>query len=504
MKLKTDFNRIAKATGWSSFLTLCLALGSACGDNDTPEVEPDAAPEPPMPDAGVDAMPPAEVAYEFESRFASGQSSVEYSGQVLRQVLIAELTSYIGKLTDEVETKPPADGAVATALEFYLAFDSSTGGDVMLSISTTPPLLQKTFNDVSMDRQLLDKLAGNDASTDHEPWNTPGSFVGWSEGGEDADTPTELVRYWFGLLDDLAFQRGQGTVPEGPDGEPIDKVYVTAAGQDLQQLIQKFLTVGVTFSQGADDYLDDDIDGKGILSPNTRNGEAPYTTLEHAWDEGFGYFGAARDYDLYSDEELSGAGGRDGYQSYHDSTGDGSIDLTREYNFAISVNCAKRDLDSAEPTNFTKDAFDAFVAGRAIIAEAGETLTEDQRTALTMQSDIAVSAWEKCIAATVAHYINETLADMNAFGTEEYSFEDHAKHWSELKGFSLGLQFNPESPMLEGTRFADFHARIGDAPVLPNDEGGQDAIDAYKAALLEARDIVQEAYDFSQANVEAW
>ena len=36
---------------------------------------------------------------------------------------------------------------------------------------------------------LRDKLAGNDASTDHKVWNTPGNFLGWSEGGDATDRP---------------------------------------------------------------------------------------------------------------------------------------------------------------------------------------------------------------------------------------------------------------------------------------------------------------------------
>ena len=30
------------------------------------------------------------------------------------------------------------------------------------------------------------------------------------------------------------------------------------------------------------------------------------TAMEHAWDEAFGYFGAARDYSRYTDEQLAG------------------------------------------------------------------------------------------------------------------------------------------------------------------------------------------------------
>lgn len=484
-----------------------LALtASACGD-DGGSSSPDAglAPDASAVDAApIDAMPGAQARYEFESRFVAGQSALSYDGQVMRQVLISELTSYIGRLTESIGTTPPEEGDVLDELLFYYDFDSSTSGQASLTLQTDPPLAQATFDEVSTNKQLRDKTAGNDASTDHKEWNVAGNFQGWSEGGEDADTPTKLIEYWFGLLDDLAFERGQGNAPQDPDGVNIGKVYITERGQDLQQLIQKFLTVSVAFSQGADDYLDDDVDGKGLLSSNAQSGDSPYSVLGHAWDEAFGYFGAARDYDAYTDDELSGAGGRDEYQSYHDSDGDQKIDLLREYNFGIAVNCAKRDRGSVEATDFTQDAFDAFVTGRQLILDAGDELDADELEQLKAQRDIAVDTWEKCIAATVAHYINETLADMDKFGTEEYSFESHAKHWSELKGFSLGLQFNPRSPMLEDTRFVDFHGYIGDAPVLPNDAGGDAAIDQYKADLQAARDIIQEAYGFSEANVQGW
>jgi hypothetical protein len=503
MKLDITFKSLKSLRGWSLLAAAGLVALGGCGDDgdsSSPDAaSPDAAE--PAPDAAdVDASPAPELRYEFESEFVTGQSSVNYGGQIHRQVLIAELTSYIGKLTDAVDTTPPTDGQTLASLLFYYDFNSSTGGEVALTIETDPPLLQAIYNDLGMNRLLRDKTAGNDTSTDHKVWNTPGNFLGWSEGGEASNTPTKLLEYWFGMLDDLAFQRGQGTVPTDPANQPIGKVYITEKGQDLQQLIQKFLLVSITFSQGTDDYLDDDVAGKGILSPNTQDGTSPYSVLEHAWDEAFGYFGAARDYDQYTDDALAG---EEGYTSYRDTSGDGKIDLAREYNFGISTNCAKRDRESAEPTDFTKEAFDALVAGRKLIHDADGELTPDQLADLKVQRDIVASTWEKCIAATVVHYINDTLADMEKF-SDGYIFEDHAKHWSELKGFSLGLQFNPKSPMNEGTRFADFHGLIGDAPVLPDDAGGQTAIDQYKADLTAARAIIQAAYGFSQANVDAW
>ena len=151
---------------------------------------------------------------------------------------------------------------------------------------------------------------------------------------------------------------------------------------------------------------------------------------------------------------------------------------------------------------YTADAFDAFVAGRALLASSDGALTAAQQSELEGYRDAAVQAWELAIAATVIHYINDVLADMAAFGTDEYAFVDHAKHWSELKGFALGLQFNPRSPIHEGTRFADLHGFIGDRPVLENADAGD--ISAYQTALGSARDLLRDAYGFSTANVEGW
>lgn len=480
-------------------LLLAAVLATACGDDD-PASGPDAGvpaddAAPATPDASPGGVPST---YGWDSRFVQGESAVSYSGQSFRQTLITELTGYLGGLTAAVDTTPPADGDVEAALLFYFDFDATTGGEVPLTITTDPPLAQSTYNDISSGgANLRSKLAGNDASTDHKEWNTPGNFLGWSEGGESTDTPTELVLYWFGLIDDAAYQRGLGSVPLDPDGDPIAKVFLTAQGQDLQQLLQKFLTMAVTFSQGTDDYLDDATDGKGLLTSNLQDGDSPYSSLEHQWDEGFGYFGAARDYNDYTDAEIASP-------SYADSNSDNAIDLKSEYNFAGSTNCAKRDAgsDASAPTDFTRTAFDAFLAGRHLIWSTDGELSATQLDELRGHRDTIVDTWEKCFAATAVHYINDVLADMDEFGTDGYSFADHAKHWSELKGFSLGLQFNPRSPMLEGTRFADFHALIGDAPVLPTATAND--IADYRADLLAARDLLKTAYGFADANVEGW
>ena len=82
-----------------------------------------------------------------------------------------------------------------------------------------------------------------------------------------------------------------------------------------------------------------------IVSINEIEEGDTYTTLEHQWDEAYGYWGGARDYSAYTDAEIAGAGGRPNFENgYHDTNEDGLIDLLSELNFSASVNAAKRDL----------------------------------------------------------------------------------------------------------------------------------------------------------------
>ena len=87
----------------------------------------------------------------------------------------------------------------------------------------------------------------------------------------------------------------------------------------------------IAFSQGSDDYLDDDVQGKGLLASHIPTEDKAYSGVEHAWDEGFGYFGGAQDYGTWTDEEIAG-------NAFLDRNGDGEIDLKTEVNWAHSRN----------------------------------------------------------------------------------------------------------------------------------------------------------------------
>ena len=163
--------------------------------------------------------------------------------------------------------------------------------------------------------------------------------------------------------------------------------------------------------------------------------------------------------------------------------------------------------------------------GRQILDNAAKagTLTAEAQSALNSQISIASKAWEKCIAATVVHYINDVTADMGEYQAPDFAslgnFKTMAKHWGEMKGFALALQFSPYSPFRDGSvegidlddlkRVLDL---MGDAPVLADgSQGGipvsgsaEDAIAAYLSDLQTARDVLEEAYGFDPSVVASW
>jgi hypothetical protein len=99
------------------------------------------------------------------------------------------------------------------------------------------------------------------------------------------------------------------------------------------------------------------------------------------------------------------------------------------------------------------------------------------------------------------------------------NFETVAKHWSELKGFVMSLQFSPASPFRDAAVTAvdlndlkHISMLLGDAPVLADGSqmgvapsgAAEDAVYAYRGKLLEVRETLQRAYGFSDANTVAW
>lgn len=433
--------------------------------------------------------------YNFDSKIVSCESSVSHTGQSTRHLLINELKGYIG--SDELQNETDKAVALAKLKRIYAVgttdaadnlteTDLYTGGatatDVNISLADGQTAAQATYADVSDDKKLQNKMAGQDNDLTN-------AFIGWtvaiSGDQTDNDRPDLLVQSWLDQIADLAV-----------DGDN-DTRYITADYLDLQQLVQKFLLGAVTYSQAAEDYMKAT---KGLVKQNeTEDGEGKtYTSLEHQWDEGFGYFGASRDYLAYTDTEMKGQPG-------NDTNGDDKIDLMAgEYSYGHSINASKRDAGSASQTaatDFSAEAMNAFIAGRKLINDnVGNAFEANDafHTELVEHAETALGAWEKAIAATVVHYINDVIADMAKLGTAEEDLDTLAKHWAEMKGFALSLQFSPVA-IISMADLGTVHTKMGELPVVA--AGG---VADYEDELLEARDILQAAYSFDETVVANW
>jgi len=367
--------------------------------------------------------------------------------------------------------------------------------DLTFTLSGTGVVLQDTWGAIGTTVSLKEKTADADGST----WIAESKTVVGVPGDLQ---PSAIVEAWLAELAAYVVDRGNGNVPVDPTGAAIAQPYISADGRDYSQLLEKFLVAAVAYSQATDDYLVDGVVGKGMGASNLQAGTALYTGLEHAWDEGFGYFGAPRDFDMYTDDEAAAAGGRPEYQyGYFDSNGDGSVDLTSEFVFSPAGYAAKRDIGSGEgdaAKDFTDVIFSAFVEGRTFITSVDGELSPAQLDELRVSRDAISTAWDELFASNIIHYLNRVLVHHTNFGTANYNYAQHAGHWSEMKAFALALQFNPDM-MMSTTDFATLHTLIGQAPVLPNADPGD--IAAYKEALLDARDLIVAAYSIHADNV---
>jgi hypothetical protein len=475
----------------------------------------------------------APTTYTFNSSITDGESSVSYTGQVARNFLVLGLVKEAEALTEgvnAVDARANMKNYIAGVADNDIAHNFS-----LKNIGDTPVLPTGTGTDGAMliadisgsFKNLDEKIAGGSGSE-----NTSGKsgetskllndeFFGWADGTTATSLPIDLVYIW---IDQLVAEAQDDTgiiiqTVDGPITIDVSEYEGDAEGRNYRQLLQKFLLGAVNLSQLSNDYLRVPFNDAEYLG---QEGTKDYAKGEHDWDEAFGYYGAARDNNDYTDDEAAGKGGRDTWKNgWYDTDADGSIDVRAEYNMAISQNCAKRDRGSTTGTDLSKEAMDAFLLGRHVIdvSTARGSMTSGEYAVVQAQADIAANAVEKCVAATAIHYVNDMEDDYALIVDGQYAdksnFTNLTKHWSEMKGFALGLQFNPTSPYAaEDMRdeLKQILTDMGDAPVLA--DGSQngvaatgtaaEAITAYVAKLVAARDAMGVAYGFDASDVESW
>ena len=439
-------NYLTKKYQWLAvLLTIASLFLTACGsdeDDNTAELEESGS--------ATIAVPPA---YVFDSRFVEGESSVAYSGQVVRNLLLQDLKA----LTDSVGKDGGRSIAVQDMLKLY-EYDDALN---LKTLTTTGSLsaLESQYSSLSTGKNLVGKISDEPA-------------IGYNRSADD------LVREWFETIADNS---------QDPNKLGTPMAYTTDDGVDMSQMINKVLIGAVPYYQATGVYLNSLLERD---NSEAKDGTKPYTAMEHAWDEAFGYFGAARDYFRYTDDQL--AGKVDDFT--FDSNGDGSIDFKSEYNFGLSRNAGKRDKGGSG-VDLTQEIFSAFLAGRTAITNQG-TVAE-----ISAYRQTAAEGMEKVIAATVVHYINDTLSDMSKLGTGEENRANLNKHWAEMKGYTVALQYNPFRLITDG-QLAKLHGIMGKAPIY--DEPGSNGYKTQVANYKRAKDVLQAAYGFSNTNMENW
>ena len=365
--------------------------------------------------------------YDFPSRFVEGESSVSYTGQVVRNVLIKDLKTLASSGTAATDS--------ATMTDLF----RNGGGS---SADLLNPQLQTKWSDFNNTKNLSGKIASEEM---------------WGFG----ETPTDQMYEWFAMV-------AGGTL-------------ITEDSLELNQVIGKGLSGVVGYYQGTSVYMSKiDTDDN-----STADDGDPYTAMEHHWDESFGYFGAARDYNVnYTDAGLASK------TVSYDSNGDGSIDYKTEYCFDWAYYAGKWDNKCASAgctsdNDFTGTIMNAYLEGRTLIHN-GAVLDD-----ILAKRDEVVDTWERLVVASVIGYINSVIGKMSSTPTQSIYHS-----WAEMRAFAMALQYNSFSD--HASVLLSAVTDMGIAPPAPSDYA------TYTTTLNSIKTSLQGAYNFADANMSAW
>jgi hypothetical protein len=230
----------------------------------------------------------------------------------------------------------------------------------------------------------------------------------------------------------VAGSRGVAGVVVSNDGSK--RYLLDGQGMEYTQLIEKGLMGAVAYYQATAVYLSDARIGEDQVD-NTTVTPGEGTEMEHHWDEAFGYFGVPKDFPT-------------------------NVTGIRFYGKYCS------DRNSLLGSN--KALMDAFLKGRAAIS-ASDHATKIEQVKLVRDN------WERVIAGTAIHYLNEAKSDF-----ADDALRNHTL--SEAIAFVKALRYNP-------TR------RITDAQIQSVlDSIGDNLYDVSLANLDAARATLSTAY----------
>jgi hypothetical protein len=185
-----------------------------------------------------------------------------------------------------------------------------------------------------------------------------------------------------------------------------------AKGHEIDQLFFKGLIGAFTLDQIVNNYIDSaylesykEDNTNDVISGSSN----PYTTMEHKWDEGFGYLYG------HAGEDIATAG----------STPSGGGNLLMKYFKKVNSS------DTKDP-QIANDVYNAFITGRAAIVAKNYTVMD-------AQSAIIKQKLSSVIGHYAIHYLSGAITNI---GTSTGADRLPAFHGlSEGYGFILSLQF---------------------------------------------------------------
>lgn len=322
----------------------------------------------------------APASYSFER---DGVSTVSYSGQTDRLAMGGELGS---ALKDDSKT--------ATDLAEMYANQDANGNDV-------DPFISADLN----------------ASTKNLRSKTAASYLYYSANASESAAIKADFDGWISaqvsdVFPNFSTLAVAGTAGQIADGSSVR--YVNEAGLEYDQAIVKGLIGAVMGDQMLNNYLDPGVLDAGTNREDNDNSILAsgknYTTMEHKWDEAYGYlFGGAAD----GANPLSTLGGDDSF-------------LNKYFG---------RVIGDGDFSTMAQDVYDAFKLGRAAI-EAGNYEVRDEQAAIIRELVSEV------IGIRSVYYLEAGATALDG-GDMGGGFHD----LSEGFGFIYSLQFthNPDT-----------------------------------------------------------
>ena len=322
----------------------------------------------------------APASYSFER---DGVSTVSYSGQSDRLAMGGELAS---ALKDDSKT--------ATDLAEMYANQDANGNDV-------DPFMSADLN----------------ASTKNLRSKTAASYLYYSANASESAAIKADFDGWISaqvsdVFPNFSTLAVAGTAGQIADGSSVR--YVNEAGLEYDQAIVKGLIGAVMGDQMLNNYLDPGVLDAGTNREDNDNSILAsgknYTTMEHKWDEAYGYlFGGAAD----GANPLSTLGGDDSF-------------LNKYFG---------RVIGDGDFSTMAQDVYDAFKLGRAAI-EAGNYEVRDEQAAIIRELVSEV------IGIRSVYYLEAGATALDG-GDMGGGFHD----LSEGFGFIYSLQFthNPDT-----------------------------------------------------------